>query len=45
MGGWYYDDPSKPTTVNRYAASCQQANASNEGTISLLFGCQRVIIR
>jgi hypothetical protein len=45
MGGWYYDNASKPTTVNLCGASCQQANGSGEGTISLLFGCQSVIIK
>jgi hypothetical protein len=45
QGGWYFDNPNNPTTVNLCDASCQKVNGSGEGEIKLLFGCASVVIK
>jgi hypothetical protein len=45
MGGWYYDNPSNPRTVNLCEASCMKVNSTGGGGIELLFGCAGVIIK
>jgi len=45
QGGWYYDNPSNPRTVNLCEASCMKVNSSGGGSIELLFGCAGVIIK
>jgi uncharacterized protein YegL len=44
MGGWYYDNPMNPTTVNLCDASCQLANSSAVAEVSLQFGCKTKVI-
>jgi von Willebrand factor type A domain len=44
MGGWYYDNPTMPTAVNLCDASCQLANSSPMGEVSLQFGCKTKVI-
>jgi len=38
-GGWYYDDPSSPTTIKLCEATCQSLRS---GSIQVEFGCQTV---
>lgn len=38
-GGWYYDDPGKPTAVVACPATCTEIQADNQGKIDVLFGC------
>jgi hypothetical protein len=45
MGGWYYDNPTNPRTVNLCEASCMKVNSAGEGGIELQFGCAGVIIK
>ena len=45
QGGWYYDNPTNPRTVNLCEASCMKVNSSGGGAIELLFGCAGVIIK
>ena len=46
-GGWYYDDPVKPTKVILCPASCSAAEqaglASGNVQIDVLFGCKTVV--
>jgi hypothetical protein len=44
MGGWYYDNPMMPTSVNLCDASCQLANSSTMAEVSLQFGCKTKVI-
>jgi hypothetical protein len=44
-GGWYYDNPTNPRTVNLCEASCGKVNGSGGGSIELQFGCAGVIIK
>jgi hypothetical protein len=44
-GGWYYDNPSNPRTVNLCESSCMQVNSEGGGSIELLFGCAGVVIK
>ena len=44
-GGWYYDNPTNPRTVNLCEASCMKVNSAGGGAIELLFGCAGVIIK
>jgi hypothetical protein len=44
MGGWYYDNPMMPTTVNLCDATCQLANSSPSGEVTLQFGCKTKVI-
>jgi hypothetical protein len=45
MGGWFYDNPTNPTTVNLCDASCMRANQSPMGEVSLQFGCKTEVIQ
>jgi hypothetical protein len=46
-GGWYYDDPTKPTKVILCKSSCDEAQTmvgpGEMGKIEVLFGCETVI--
>jgi hypothetical protein len=44
-GGWYYDNPQDPKTVNLCEASCMKVNTAGGGSIQLLFGCAGIIIK
>jgi von Willebrand factor type A domain-containing protein len=39
QGGWYYDDPTSPTTIKLCDATCQ---ALSTGSIQVEFGCDTV---
>jgi hypothetical protein len=45
MGGWYYDNPTNPRTVNLCEASCMKANDAGGGSIEVLFGCAGTLIK
>jgi hypothetical protein len=46
QGGWYYDDDQNPTELSLCPASCdqaQQAGATGDVDIQVLFGCETII--
>ncbi len=43
LGGWYYDDPDAPTTVELCAASCEQVSAPG-GRLAFTVGCQTKVL-
>jgi len=47
-GGWYYDDPTTPTTVLLCPVSCDAARdevgVGKDGHIELLFGCKTIAV-
>jgi hypothetical protein len=45
QGGWYYDNPTDPKTVNLCEQSCAKVNTSGEGAIQILFGCAGIVIK
>ncbi|MEJ7735184.1 MAG: hypothetical protein WKG00_39110 [Polyangiaceae bacterium] len=38
-GGWYYDNPVKPTQILLCPASCQTIGADTEGQVKIVLGC------
>jgi len=46
-GGWYYDDPAKPSKVMLCPASCDEAQKAvgpgKTGSIEILFGCETIV--
>ena len=38
-GGWYYDDPAKPTTVTLCPTTCSSVQADEKAKIEILLGC------
>lgn len=38
-GGWYYDNPSKPTTINLCPASCTKVQIDNGAKVDIFLGC------
>jgi hypothetical protein len=42
-GGWYYDDPQKPTKVLVCPATCATIQADDAGKVDILFGCSTQI--
>jgi hypothetical protein len=42
-GGWYYDDPSRPTSIRLCDTSCQQVSAPG-GQLRVSVGCQTQVI-
>lgn len=38
--GWYYDDPSRPTTIRLCPASCDLLTTGKKPKIDVTFGCQ-----
>ena len=46
-GGWYYDDPAKPTKVMLCPASCDEAQKAvgpgKAGSIEIVFGCETIV--
>ncbi len=38
-GGWFYDDPSNPTTIELCPLSCSAIQSDVDGKIDILFGC------
>jgi hypothetical protein len=42
-GGWYYDNPAAPTKILLCPASCDAVQASQEGAVEVIFGCETEI--
>jgi hypothetical protein len=46
-GGWYYDNPAKPTQVILCPASCEEAQKAvgpgKAGSIEIVFGCETIV--
>jgi len=42
-GGWYYDDPAAPTTIELCPASCDLVEENKKGSLELVFGCKSVL--
>jgi hypothetical protein len=40
QGGWYYDDPSAPTSINLCESTCALAKTAFGGRIDILVGCK-----
>ncbi len=38
-GGWYYDDPQKPASINLCPATCQEVKADPTAKIQIVLGC------
>lgn len=38
-GGWFYDDPAKPATINLCPVTCASIQADTKAKIAILFGC------
>jgi len=38
-GGWYYDNPSKPTTINLCPASCTKVQIDTSAKVDIFLGC------
>lgn len=38
-GGWFYDDPAKPTTVTLCPTTCASVQADEKAKIEILLGC------
>lgn len=43
QGGWYYDDPNNPTSIEVCPATCQAIQADEGGKVDILFGCVTVV--
>ena len=41
-GGWFYDDPSKPTRIIACPATCESIASMEGATVEVLFECDRV---
>ncbi|HEX2736061.1 MAG TPA: hypothetical protein VHM70_30885 [Polyangiaceae bacterium] len=39
-GGWYFDDPKKPTSVHLCPNTCDQYNAGTVTNVQAIFGCE-----
>lgn len=42
VGGWYYDDPTHPTTISLCEADCKRITADPSARIDVLLGCAAV---
>ncbi|HKO94231.1 MAG TPA: hypothetical protein VJU61_23920 [Polyangiaceae bacterium] len=42
-GGWYYDDPTLPSSIHACPSSCEFLEAQTEARVDLLFGCKTII--
>jgi hypothetical protein len=38
-GGWYYDNPSKPTTINLCPSSCTKVQIDSGAKVDIFLGC------
>jgi hypothetical protein len=43
-GGWYYDDPAKPTRVISCPSTCTEIQSDLKAKISVAFGCKTKVI-
>jgi hypothetical protein len=41
--GWYYDDPANPTMIVMCPQTCETAQVSKNGSISIAFGCATIV--
>jgi len=41
LGGWYYDDNTKPTRILTCPKSCDKIKATVNGGVAVAFGCTR----
>jgi von Willebrand factor type A domain len=41
-GGWYYDNPTMPTTINLCPATCTQVQADNMAKVEIFLGCIKI---
>jgi hypothetical protein len=41
MGGWYYDNPTKPTKVTLCPQTCDPLKATANSKVQVLYGCPR----
>ncbi|MEP7124749.1 MAG: vWA domain-containing protein [Byssovorax sp.] len=39
LGGWYYDNPTKPTTINLCPASCTKVQIDTGAKVDIFLGC------
>lgn len=44
QGGWYYDDPTNPTTIKVCPTTCSTFQADLMGKVDILFGCDTVVV-
>ncbi len=44
QGGWYYDDPDAPTQIIFCPATCDLVQASIDGRVTLIFGCETQVV-
>jgi len=42
-GGWYYDDPMSPTSIELCPTSCDLVENNKKGSLELVFGCKSVL--
>jgi hypothetical protein len=41
-GGWYYDNPTKPTKITLCPGTCDPLKMSASGTVQVLYGCPTI---
>lgn len=41
-GGWFYDDPLEPTTIELCPATCAAVQADKGATLEVLLGCATI---
>ncbi|MCP4602723.1 MAG: hypothetical protein GY847_19775 [Proteobacteria bacterium] len=42
--GWYYDDPTNPTTIQVCEQTCDMIQLQEDGTIVIILGCETFVI-
>jgi len=42
-GGWYYDDPSNPTTIELCPSSCSAVQGDADAVVRVVVGCKTVL--
>lgn len=43
-GGWYYDDPVAPTTIEVCPATCTVLEGDQDGSVDIEFGCASIVL-
>ncbi|MFT3774417.1 MAG: hypothetical protein QM820_54350 [Minicystis sp.] len=43
LDGWYYDDPSAPTTILLCYPSCNKVSYDKTGEVDIVLGCQTIV--
>jgi hypothetical protein len=41
-GGWYYDNPSMPTTISLCESTCKRVQADTAPKLDIVLGCMAV---